>query len=170
MLLQYDTLCISVNKECLLIIILPLLLGSNKNFCFLIFCSYITMEELEQALKKYNMGDEKTRKEIIAEVDTDRVCSSLSILLWFNFQLFTPLFQEQWVSGKQGYSEKRGRWLNEDNTISGPYYDPFPRMMKVVSTLSYHNTIPVYKLHNEYYIFSPWWYSSHIVSDKTNSL
>ncbi|XP_030500749.1 calcium-dependent protein kinase 1 [Cannabis sativa] len=32
---------------------------------------YITMEELEQALKKYNMGDEKTIKEIIAEVDTD---------------------------------------------------------------------------------------------------
>ncbi|XP_077229487.1 calcium-dependent protein kinase 1-like [Tasmannia lanceolata] len=33
---------------------------------------YITMEELEQALKHYNMGDEKTIKEIIAEVDTDR--------------------------------------------------------------------------------------------------
>ncbi|KAL4204056.1 hypothetical protein AMTRI_Chr01g107810 [Amborella trichopoda] len=33
---------------------------------------YITMEELEQALKKYNMGDEKTINEIIAEVDTDR--------------------------------------------------------------------------------------------------
>ncbi|XP_027342778.1 calcium-dependent protein kinase 1 isoform X1 [Abrus precatorius] len=32
---------------------------------------YITMEELEIALKKYNMGDEKTIKEIIAEVDTD---------------------------------------------------------------------------------------------------
>ncbi|TYK16611.1 calcium-dependent protein kinase 3 [Cucumis melo var. makuwa] len=32
---------------------------------------YITMEELETALKKYNMGDEKTIKEIIAEVDTD---------------------------------------------------------------------------------------------------
>ncbi|GAB2296744.1 Calcium-dependent protein kinase 3 [Dionaea muscipula] len=29
------------------------------------------MEEMEQALKKYNMGDEKTLKEIIAEVDTD---------------------------------------------------------------------------------------------------
>lgn len=26
-----------------------------------------------QALKKYNMGDDKTIKEIIAEVDTDRV-------------------------------------------------------------------------------------------------
>lgn len=36
------------------------------------------MEELESALKKYNMGDEKTIKEIIAEVDTDNVqfCSS----------------------------------------------------------------------------------------------
>ncbi|MBA0582232.1 hypothetical protein Gorai_024383, partial [Gossypium raimondii] len=33
---------------------------------------FITMEELEQALRKYNMGDEKTIKEIIAEVDTDR--------------------------------------------------------------------------------------------------
>ncbi|CAK9324126.1 unnamed protein product, partial [Citrullus colocynthis] len=32
---------------------------------------YITMEEVESALKKYNMGDEKTIKEIIAEVDTD---------------------------------------------------------------------------------------------------
>lgn len=32
------------------------------------------MEELEHALKKYNMGDEKTIKEIIAEVDSDRVC------------------------------------------------------------------------------------------------
>ncbi|KAG1367726.1 calcium-dependent protein kinase 1 [Cocos nucifera] len=32
---------------------------------------YITMEELEQALRKYNMGDDKTIKEIIAEVDTD---------------------------------------------------------------------------------------------------
>ncbi|XP_004511540.1 calcium-dependent protein kinase 1-like [Cicer arietinum] len=32
---------------------------------------YITKEELESALKKYNMGDEKTIKEIIAEVDSD---------------------------------------------------------------------------------------------------
>ncbi|KAK2439132.1 calcium-dependent protein kinase [Trifolium repens] len=32
---------------------------------------YITKEELESALKKYNMGDENTTKEIIAEVDTD---------------------------------------------------------------------------------------------------
>ncbi|CAL9079391.1 unnamed protein product [Musa textilis] len=33
---------------------------------------YITVEELEQALKKYNMGDEKTIKEILAEVDIDK--------------------------------------------------------------------------------------------------
>ncbi|XP_073301831.1 calcium-dependent protein kinase 1-like [Primulina huaijiensis] len=32
---------------------------------------YITMEELEHALKQYNMGDAKTIKEILAEVDTD---------------------------------------------------------------------------------------------------
>ncbi|KAI3838188.1 hypothetical protein MKX03_024832 [Papaver bracteatum] len=32
---------------------------------------YITMEELEQGLAKFNMGDKKTIKEIIAEVDTD---------------------------------------------------------------------------------------------------
>ncbi|CAI9771782.1 unnamed protein product [Fraxinus pennsylvanica] len=32
---------------------------------------YITVEELEHALKEYNMGDAKTIKEIIAEVDTD---------------------------------------------------------------------------------------------------
>ncbi|KAF9615023.1 hypothetical protein IFM89_021594 [Coptis chinensis] len=34
---------------------------------------YITMDELEQALMKYNMGDAKTIQEIIAEVDTDNV-------------------------------------------------------------------------------------------------
>ncbi|XP_051129430.1 calcium-dependent protein kinase 1-like isoform X2 [Andrographis paniculata] len=32
---------------------------------------YITMEELEHALKEYNMGDANTIKEILAEVDTD---------------------------------------------------------------------------------------------------
>lgn len=42
------------------------------------FSSYITMEELEHALKKYNMGDAKTIKEIIAEVDTDHVHPFLS--------------------------------------------------------------------------------------------
>ncbi|KAE8675721.1 Calcium-dependent protein kinase 3 [Hibiscus syriacus] len=33
---------------------------------------FTTMEELEQALRKYNVGDEKTIKDIITEVDTDR--------------------------------------------------------------------------------------------------
>ncbi|KAK3161321.1 hypothetical protein QOZ80_1BG0075650 [Eleusine coracana subsp. coracana] len=32
---------------------------------------YITVDELEEALKKYDMGDDKTIKEIIAEVDSD---------------------------------------------------------------------------------------------------
>ncbi|KAL6501738.1 Calcium-dependent protein kinase 15 [Orobanche gracilis] len=32
---------------------------------------YITIEELEHSLKEYNMGDAKTIKEILAEVDTD---------------------------------------------------------------------------------------------------
>lgn len=32
---------------------------------------YITVDELEQALKKYGIGDDRTIKEIIAEVDTD---------------------------------------------------------------------------------------------------
>uniref|UniRef100_A0A0D9WKB3 non-specific serine/threonine protein kinase n=1 Tax=Leersia perrieri TaxID=77586 RepID=A0A0D9WKB3_9ORYZ len=32
---------------------------------------FITVDELEEALKKYDMGDEATIKEIIAEVDTD---------------------------------------------------------------------------------------------------
>lgn len=42
---------------------------------------YITMEELEHALKEYNMGDAKTIKEILAEVDTDNVIQ----LLFVNF-------------------------------------------------------------------------------------
>lgn len=33
---------------------------------------YITKQELEQALENYGMGDQKTIKEIIDEVDTDR--------------------------------------------------------------------------------------------------
>lgn len=43
---------------------------------------YITMEELEHALKKYNMGDAKTIKEIIAEVDADNVCCLFSSLFF----------------------------------------------------------------------------------------
>jgi hypothetical protein len=37
---------------------------------------YITVDELEEALKKYDMGDEATIKDIIAEVDTDHVSNS----------------------------------------------------------------------------------------------
>lgn len=52
------------------------------------------MEELELAMKKYNMGDDKSIKEIIAEVDTDRVCIRKS-LVWsihisvYAYHLFT---------------------------------------------------------------------------------
>lgn len=46
------------------------------------------MEELEQALRKYNMGDEKTIKEIIAEVDTDRVRSSHTVLIFSLLNMF----------------------------------------------------------------------------------
>ncbi|KAL9329982.1 hypothetical protein ACSQ67_004985 [Phaseolus vulgaris] len=55
---------------------------------------YITMEELESALKKYNMGDEKTIKEIIAEVDTDNVV---------NF--FLPFFAPSISDGRINYDE-----------------------------------------------------------------
>ena len=41
---------------------------------------YITVDELEEALKKYDMGDEATIKEIIAEVDTDNVSNSSKCL------------------------------------------------------------------------------------------
>lgn len=52
-----------------------MILISKFLVCFLLLIvRYITMEELEHALKRYNMGDEKTIKEIIAEVDTDHVC------------------------------------------------------------------------------------------------
>lgn len=54
-------------------------------FFLLLLFSYITMEELESALKKYNMGDEKTIKEIIAEVDTDNVVT-------FFLLFFAPLY------------------------------------------------------------------------------
>lgn len=48
------------------------------------------MEELEHALKEYNMGDTKTIKEIIAEVDTDNVYFLLfSYFLDFSFRIRT---------------------------------------------------------------------------------
>lgn len=44
-------------------------------FYYYIFYSFITIDELESAMKEYGMGDEATIKEIIAEVDTDNVSS-----------------------------------------------------------------------------------------------
>lgn len=46
---------------------------------------------MEQALKKYNMGDEKTIKEIIAEVDTDKVLFSILFReISFNIENSSP--------------------------------------------------------------------------------
>lgn len=36
--------------------------------------SYVTREELRQALAEYQMGDEATIDEVIDDVDTDNVC------------------------------------------------------------------------------------------------
>lgn len=60
-------------------------------------CSYITMEELEHALKKYNMGDAKTIKEIIAEVDTDNVCIFLPFFIYKHCYLLSRL-QKLWYA------------------------------------------------------------------------
>jgi len=57
---------------------------------------HITVDELEEALKKYDMGDEATIKEIIAEVDTDHVSNSIEMpkiipLALFPFQSYDAL-------------------------------------------------------------------------------
>lgn len=48
--------------------------------------SFITRDELENAMKEYGMGDEDSIKEIINEVDTDKVSflqlKTLETLLW----------------------------------------------------------------------------------------
>lgn len=46
------------------------------------------MEELEHALKEYNMGDAKTIKEILAEVDTDNVIQLLFVNFWIEVVFF----------------------------------------------------------------------------------
>ena len=51
----------------------------------LIFCSFITRDELESALIEHEMGDTSTIKEIISEVDTDNV--SYSVFTPLSFQL-----------------------------------------------------------------------------------
>ena len=50
--------------------------------------SYITMDELETAMKDYGLGEGATIKEIISEVDTDNV-SYQSI--WYIFHFFFSL-------------------------------------------------------------------------------
>jgi hypothetical protein len=45
----------------------------NLLITYIILCRCLTVDELKEALKKYDMGDDKIIKEIIAEVDTDHV-------------------------------------------------------------------------------------------------
>lgn len=42
-------------------------------------CRYISRQELETAMKEYNMGDDDMIKEIISEVDADNVSQIISI-------------------------------------------------------------------------------------------
>jgi D-arabinose 5-phosphate isomerase GutQ len=68
------------------------------------------MEELEHALKKYNMGDEKTIREIIAEVDTDNVCFFLlSSLSFSKYTFFVYHFPER---GKKKKKKKKKKTVD----------------------------------------------------------
>lgn len=48
-------------------------LSGSIDVITLIIHSFITVDELESAMKDYGMGDEATIKEILTEVDTDNV-------------------------------------------------------------------------------------------------
>lgn len=53
----------------------------SQNYCetlrWIWLNRFITMDELESAMKEYGMGDQASIKEVIAEVDTDNVSSVL---------------------------------------------------------------------------------------------
>lgn len=51
-------------------------------FCLVDLFSYITREELRQALSEYQMGDEAAIDEVIDDVDTDNVCYKVYILYY----------------------------------------------------------------------------------------
>lgn len=63
------------------------------------------MEELEHALKEYNMGDAKTIKEILAEVDTDNVIQLLFVNFWIEVVFFISTLHILWQDGKINYEE-----------------------------------------------------------------
>lgn len=44
--------------------------------------SYITIDELEAALKEYGMGDDATIKEVLSDVDSDNVSYKHSLLFY----------------------------------------------------------------------------------------
>lgn len=50
---------------------------------------YITIDELEAALKEYGMGDDVTIKEILSDVDADNVKPKEKALLPYNVFLFS---------------------------------------------------------------------------------
>jgi calcium-dependent protein kinase len=50
--------------------------------------SYVTREELRQALAEYQMGDEATIDEVIDDVDTDNVC----YILYFGLLTSAPQY------------------------------------------------------------------------------
>lgn len=83
------------NQKVIIIIIIIIMISKLLVFILLLIFRYITMEELEHALKKYNMGDEKTIKEIIAEVDTDHVCSYSSSFMLVERILFLTYHSHQ---------------------------------------------------------------------------
>lgn len=45
----------------------------DETFVRIFFNRYITIDELEAALKEYGMGDDATIKEILSDVDADNV-------------------------------------------------------------------------------------------------
>jgi hypothetical protein len=51
--------------------------------------SYVTREELRQALAEYQMGDEATIDEVIDDVDTDNVCYTI---LYFGLLTSAPQY------------------------------------------------------------------------------
>ena len=70
------------------------------------------MEELEQAMKKYNMGDDKSIKEIIAEVDTDRVRVIHTFIICIS--LVNNTHSLLWIQNLSGRENKLRRVRSDD--------------------------------------------------------
>lgn len=66
---------------------------------------YITIDELEAALKEYGMGDDATIKEILSDVDADNVKRKEKALLQFCFVSLTSNFSFLLQDGRINYEE-----------------------------------------------------------------